>query len=208
MVPAPDSNGGSIVLDSILRRRSVSKLIEPGPTDAELDLILQAATSVPDHGTLRPWRFVVVSGDERERFGAALRAAGVEANPDLSEAARDKLAHKAFFAPTFVVLISSPKLGVVQRWEQEASAASAGYAMNLAAHLLGVGAMWKSASVRTGATLKALFGLGDDDLLMGWVCLGTPGGAVRERRNPPDLSVLAGRLADGEVVSWDPASRR
>ena len=208
MVSPPDSDDGSLVLDALLHRRSVSKLIEPGPTDAELDLILQAATSVPDHGTLRPWRFVVVSGDERARFGAALRAAGIEVNPDLSEAARDKLEHKAFFAPTFIVLISSPKPGAVQRWEQEASAASAGYAMNLAAHLLGVGAMWKSASVRAGTALANLFGLSNDDLLMGWVCLGTSGGTVRERRNPPDLAVLASRLANGKIVSWDPASRR
>ena len=64
-----------------------------------------------------------------------------------------KLHGKAFVAPTFVVIVSSPKAGNVARWEQEASAAAAGYAMALAAHLLGVGAIWKSAPMRTGRAL-------------------------------------------------------
>ncbi len=189
-------------LDAVLARRSVGTLGEPGPSDAQLELILRAATTVPDHGNLRPWRFVCVAGGEREHFGAALRAAGLEADPDLPEAARTKLHDKAFVAPTIVVLISSPKPGKVAAWEQEASAAAAGYAMTLAAHLLGVGAIWKSAPMRRGAELDELLGLVDPEQLMGWINLGTVAADPKERRRPAEVAEVAQRLEDGALHPW------
>ncbi len=197
-VPANETQA----LDAVLSRRSVGKFEEPGPTDDQLELILRAATTVPDHGNLRPWRFVCVSGGERERFGAALRAAGLEADPDLPEAARAKLHDKAFVAPALVVLISSPKPGNVAVWEQEASAAAAGYAMTLAAHLLGVGAIWKSAPMRRGADLDELLGLVDPEQLMGWVNLGTVAADPKERRRPAEVAEVAQRLEGGALRPW------
>jgi nitroreductase len=199
---SPEAIGRRAPLDDLLKRRSIKALAEPGPTDAQLDTILLAATTVPDHGNLRPWRFIVVSGDERPRFGDALVAAGIEGDPDLPEAARAKLHGKAFVAPTFVVIVSSPKPGNVARWEQEASAAAAGYAMALAAHLLGVGAIWKSAPMRTGTALAELLSLTDDEQLMGWVNLGTEAAPPRERDRSTDLADVASRLDGGEVRPW------
>lgn len=195
---------GSPSLEGLLERRSIKLLAEPGPTDAQLDKILLAATTVPDHGNLRPWRFVVVSGDERSRFGDALLAVGLDGDPDLPEAARAKLRDKAFVAPTFVVIVSSPKPGNVARWEQEASAAAAGYAMTLAAHLLGVGAIWKSAPMRTGRQLDELLSLTDNEQLMGWINLGTEAAAPRERHHPTELSDVATRLGGGKLHTWRP----
>ena len=101
----PEAADARAPLDELLTRRSIKSLAEPGPTDQQLDTILRAATTVPDHGSLRPWRFVVVSGDERSRFGDALVAAGLEADPELPDAARAKLHGKAFVAPTFVKML-------------------------------------------------------------------------------------------------------
>ena len=44
------------------------------PDDQALARILETATTVPDHGGLRPWRFAVVSGAGRDRLGDALVA--------------------------------------------------------------------------------------------------------------------------------------
>ena len=189
-------------LEGLLDRRSSKLLAEPGPTNAQLDTILLAATTVPDHGTLRPWRFVVVSGDERARFGDALLVAGLDSNPSLPEAARAKLRDKAFVAPTFIVIVSSPKPGNVAFWEQEASAAAAGYAMTLAAHLLGVGAIWKSAPMRTGRRLAELLSLTADEQLMGWVNLGTEAAPPRDRTRPTGFADVATRLEDGKLHPW------
>ncbi len=43
-------------------RYSSARLTEPAPSGEALALIKQAALQVPDHGHLRPWRFVVVHG--------------------------------------------------------------------------------------------------------------------------------------------------
>ena len=59
------------ILAFLATRRSVKpdKLLAPGPTATELDLILQTATRVPDHKKLAPWRFIVFEGAAREKIG-------------------------------------------------------------------------------------------------------------------------------------------
>ena len=52
-----------LALDQLLARRSVGPLQEPAPQGADLDLILDAGLRAPDHGRLKPWRFVVIRGD-------------------------------------------------------------------------------------------------------------------------------------------------
>lgn len=190
------------IIASVLARRSHKQLGDPGPSDAQLDTILSVATTVPDHGELQPWRFVVVQGEERDAFGAALEAAGVERNPGLDQAHRDKLRNKAFVAPAFVVIIFSPKPGKIDLWEQEASAASTGYAMALATHLVGLGAIWKSASVRTGSRLAQLFAMTESEALMGWVNVGTVAREPRAKREPVRLVDVASRLTKGHLVAW------
>ncbi|HMK11048.1 MAG TPA: nitroreductase family protein, partial [Acidimicrobiales bacterium] len=63
------------VLAAITLRRSTGRLSPPGPTREQLTTILDAAACAPDHGTLQPWRFVVLEGDAKEAFGAVLAAA-------------------------------------------------------------------------------------------------------------------------------------
>ena len=49
-------------MDYLLTRRSVSvqALVPPAPDEAQLEQILTAATRVPDHGKLCPWRILVL----------------------------------------------------------------------------------------------------------------------------------------------------
>ncbi len=159
------------------------------PSTEQLDAILWAATTVPDHGGLRPWRFVVVSGAARERFGAALVAGLVEQRGDaVPEAAVAKMRAKALAAPCTVVLVAVVDPGsTVAEWEQVASAACTGYAIVLAAGSLGLGAVWKSASVVGTRAVRETFELGANERLLGWVNLGDPG---RPRRRPPAPAAL------------------
>ena len=56
-------------IETLLNRNSHPRLVAPGPDEAELETILRAAMRAPDHGRLRPWRFVVIAGDRRELLG-------------------------------------------------------------------------------------------------------------------------------------------
>ncbi|HSC85653.1 MAG TPA: nitroreductase, partial [Polyangiaceae bacterium] len=181
-------------LNFLTGRSSALALTEPAPSDATLDQLLAAATAVPDHAGLRPFRFVIVQGEARERFGQALAAVAEEQEGTLSEFARNKLVQKAYFAPCLVALVSSPRVGVkVPTWEQEASAACTGFALVLAAEAVGLGAVWKSAPVHEGRALTELLGLAEQERFLGWVNLGTHGRPTRPRA-PEDLSRLVTRL--------------
>jgi nitroreductase len=194
------------VIATLLDRRSTAALVEPGPTPAQIDTILRAATTAPDHGRIRPWRFVVVTGEARQRFADALEDGGVTRDAEIPDTARAKLRSKAFVAPTLVAVVAAPRPHKVERWEQVASAACTGYAMVLAAHALGLGAMWKSVPFRTGPLLQQVLGMGDDDELLGWVLLGTPSDPGSTTGRPePDLTDLAFHLTpDGTLTPHAP----
>jgi nitroreductase len=161
-------------IDTILGRRSTTRLVEPAPTPTQLDVVLQAAATVPDHGALHPWRFVVVSGDARRTFADALVAAARGDGPPLDERIHAKVSSKAFVAPMCVAVIASPTDDhKVPEWEQVASASCTGYAMALAAHAIGLGAVWKSAPFVDAPALRACFGVTGSERLLGWVNLGT-----------------------------------
>src|SRR5450432_161100 len=58
-------------LQLLKTRRSVKpiELIEPAPSEAEIETLLGIASRVPDHGKLTPWRFIVFTGDARLAAG-------------------------------------------------------------------------------------------------------------------------------------------
>src|SRR4029077_6100321 len=56
-------------LELLVGRESAMKLSAPGPDQEALEKMFESALRAPDHGRLRPWRFVVVPEEKRERFG-------------------------------------------------------------------------------------------------------------------------------------------
>ena len=209
------------MLEHIIGRRSAPALTTPAPTDAQLALILRAAASVPDHGKLRPYRFVVIRGDARQRFGEALSAAAMSAGADDITIAKAR--RKPSFGPLLVAIIASPQPhATVPIWEQVASASLTGYAMELAAGTLGVGAVWKSGFHLDQPAVQRLLDLAPDEQLLGWINLGTlpprdtisakprddtPRPEPRVSELPPDplisVAELAHRLDTPDLVVCD-----
>lgn len=186
-VPSDLSPG---LLELVTSRRSATTLGDPGPTDAELAKMLAAAGTVPDHGQLRPYRFAVISGDGRLQFGAALAAGARERKPEMSDSALEGVAAKALRSPTIVAVISSPKPGKIEAWEQLVTAACAGYAIVLAAHAIGVGAVWKSVPFTRGKALAELFGMNETEEVLGWIHMGTKTKDAVAARAPLDLAAI------------------
>jgi len=198
--------GRAPLLATMVARRLSPAADGSAPDEAELATILGAATTVPDHGHLRPWRFVVVSGRARQGFSDALVAGlHLEKGEDLPGPVVEKMAGKAFAAPLQVMVVSSPvQPSNVPLWEQTASASCTGYAIVLAASALGFGAVWKSAPVVQSDPVRTLFGATADEQLLGWVNLGTPDQRpVRSARSRvDDLEGLVTVLPGG---SWQPS---
>jgi nitroreductase len=149
-------------------------LVEPAPDDTELESILSAAASAPDHGRLRPWRFVVIRSSGLDALGDAFAAAHAERDPDCGAFALDRTRRMPRRAPLIVAVISSPRPhGAVPEWEQVASAACVAYGVTLATHAAGYGSMWRTGWFGDAPKVRAHLGLAETERVMGWVYIGT-----------------------------------
>jgi len=168
------------IIDSLLSRTSLagSFMKEPAPDDAELKLILGAAQRAADHGRLRPWRFIVVRPAQYEAFYDRLAEAAtrVQGDPARYDMNRDKYRLTAR-APLLVVAAAKiDPAHKVAPIEQTFAAAGATQLVLNAAHALGYSAFLFSGAGVFDATFKATLGLGTDDHLIGFICLGTANG--------------------------------
>lgn len=165
----------------------------PGPSPAELDQILSAATRVPDHGKLTPWRFVVFEGAAREAFGERLASLFREANPgaidELVAFERDRFLR----APTVVAVISRA-LGnaKVPEWEQVLSAGAVCMTLLTATHALGYTGSWITEWYAYDERVRPLLGLAPHERVAGFVYLGTPRAELEDRPRP-ELSDIVTR---------------
>ena len=162
-------------LMQLLGRYSVGPkhLMEPGPSDDELTLMVAAALRAPDHGELLPWRFKIVRGAARQRMAELFAQAAREAGKDEAGAALDS--ERALKPPVTVAVVARIDLGHPQVPAHEQWAAVGGaLAMFLAAaHAMGyAGKMLSGAKVRDPAIAAAFCGPGES--LLGWIALGTP----------------------------------
>ena len=139
-----------------------------------MQLIFASAVHAPDHGRLRPWRFIVVRGAARERLGDLLAAHLERVQPGLSSETRERERLKAFRAPLVVVVAAhcnpAVKIPVI---EQTLSAGTAAHAMMLAAYTLGFNAKWKTGGAAYDEVVKQALGLEATDAIVGFLYLGT-----------------------------------
>ena len=164
-------------IDLLLTRRSARTLSEPGPDGAALELILASAARAPDHGRLRPWRFVVIRGAARERFGALLAAQLQRVRPDSSAETLQRESHKALRAPLIVVVAGRcNEAAKIPAVEQLLSAGAAAHAMMLCAVALGFNAMWKTGGAAYDAEVKSGLGLSPSDAIVGFLYFGSEHG--------------------------------
>src|SRR4051812_24829474 len=146
-------------LELLHTRQSAAKLQEPGPDDMELADIFRSAVSAPDHGRLRPWRFVVIREEARERFGEVMAAALKARRPDTPPEMLNRERAKPLRAPLIVVVAARVQPGKIPEIEQVMAVGAAAQNIMLAAHALGFGAMWRTGDLAYDATVKTSLGL-------------------------------------------------
>jgi nitroreductase len=165
-------------IDALLKRRSAKTLIEPAPDDGALELMFRSAVRAPDHGRLRPWRFIVIRGAGRERLGELLAEQLRRAQPSATSEALQREKQKAMRAPLIVVVAAvcnpSVKVPVI---EQVLSAGAAAQNIMLAAYALGFNAMWKTGAPAYDESVKAALGLEQKDAIVGFLYVGSEAAA-------------------------------
>jgi nitroreductase len=161
-------------IDALLQRRSAKALTAPAPDEGALELIFASAAAAPDHGRLRPWRFIVIQRDSLGRFGDLLAGHLRRQHPTSSEETLARERQKAFRAPMIVVVAAVCAQNVkIPPLEQILSAGAAAQNIMLAAHALGFNSMWKTGGPAYDEQVKAALGLQAEHAIVGFMYLGT-----------------------------------
>ena len=178
-------------LEALQTRESAAMLGEPAPDADQLAAMLKAAAHAPDHGLMRPWRFLVVRGEARARLGDAMATAAHARDPSMVAEALERERAKPLRAPLVVVVAAKPReRRGVPDIEQLLAAAAAAQNIMLAAYALGLGAMWRTGDAAYDLHVKAALGLEPGDAIVGFLYLGTPvpRPGVPPRPRPPSLA--------------------
>ena len=170
--------------------------------------MIEAAAAAPDHGRLRPSRFIALRGEAKAAFGEVLERAyfrrceqtGTEPVTEVAAKERSKLgrAPLVLVAATIQPAEGSREADSRIPWEERVmSTAAAVQNVLLAATSLGYGSMWRTGDTAKDPVVKEALGLATGDEIVGFVYLGT--------RSPETLSLAPNEPnADGLLVDWRP----
>jgi len=170
----------------VLRTRySASKLGEPAPSVEAVEAMLEAAARAPDHGRLRPWRLILIEGETRRALSELLAESLARRNPLAGEPVLTREREKALRAPLIIAVATrfdrSAKIPVV---EQIVSAGCAAHGLMLAAFAQGLGAFWRTGEAAYDEAVKSALGIGAEDLIIGFIYVGTNTGTSPSRPRP------------------------
>ena len=170
----------------ILTRHSVSpkRLLAPGPDDAQLAAMLEAAGAAPDHELLQPWRFVRIPLGARGALAELFARALLARDPQAHEQDLQRARAKAFRAPELLLAIArlEPEHPDVPARERYVSLGCALMNLLLAAHALGFGAMITGGKALLWDEFARAFALAEGEEAVCFVSIGTPGPARRRAR--------------------------
>ncbi len=166
----------------IISRRSNSQLIEPYPSKDEMKLVYQAAFRAPDHAWLRPWRFIEITGEGRNKLGRAFLSASKKID-DVDEEKEKKILALPMRSPMIIVVVAEiihkPN---VPRIEQIQSTAASTQNILLALHDLGYGAYWRTGkySTENNKYISDELLLNKSSEVLGYLYVGTPSKEPKE----------------------------
>lgn len=174
-------------LDLVVNRRSASRLSEPAPAGEALENIIRAGMRAPDHGTLQPWRFIVIENEGRERFSQLLEKAARD--DDMEPKKIEKAKQSPFRAPMIITVVAHcEEHHKVPRWEQVVSAGCAVMAMQMAAVAQGFNGIWRSGAWTEHQAVREAFNCREQDAIVGFLYLGTPQLKSSTTLVPPDTA--------------------
>ena len=163
-------------LNLLTTRRSSKKLTAPAPNAEQLEQMLQAATQVPDHGNMRPYRFTVIQSEAGlQRFRELLGKTVTELN--FGDDAMKKAERVGNMAPMIIGVTFAPNREVAKpkpEWEQMLTAGCAAYALQLAASAQGFDNVWITGMWVNSPLLRAAFECADKDKIIGLMMIGSP----------------------------------
>lgn len=188
----PDTPSPCDVMDHLARRYSVGPkyLALPAPSETELLRACRVALRAPDHGGLRPFRFVAISAEQRERLGE-LFAADAQ-HRGRSEVEVEQARSRAHNGPGLVALIGriQPEVDDVPELEQWLAVGAGLMNFLNALHLMGYGAKVLSGlSVQAPQVQSAFCAPGEQ--LLSWIVVGTPTRSTHPKHEDNETEIFS-----------------
>ena len=175
-------------LAALLSRRSVkpAMLGEPGPSEGEIELMLRAASRVPDHKKLVPWRFILFQGEARRRFGEELARICAAEEKEPPGDFRLQMERERFLRAPLVIAAVSRVVpnAAAPEWEQVLSAGAACQNLLIAATALGYGTTWITEWYGYSDGVRKALGLGSNERLAGFIYVGNAREKPEDRERP------------------------
>lgn len=172
--------------DFLMNRRSrpAKTLGQPGPTRDQILSLLAAATRVPDHGKLEPWRFVVLETAAMTRIAGLAAERARERGLDDEQTAKGRRQYDE--GVTAVVVIASPRsVEKVPAVEQTLSAGALCLGLLNAAEAAGWGANWLTGwPAHDPAFTARAFGTQPGEFVAGIIHIGTETATLPDRPRP------------------------
>lgn len=169
----------------IFQRQSISK-VKPDPIERHvIERMLSAAVQAPNHHRVRPWRFIVLQGEARNRLGEVMAHSKKLEAPDTPEAVLDIERAKPLRAPVVIAVgVDAPVERKVIEIENVCATAAAVENLLLAGQALGLGCMWRTGPAAYDPAIKAYLGLMPDQHLIGFIYIGYPQGERQASERP------------------------
>ena len=184
----------SPIIDFLLTRNSapIPELKEPAPSDADIAIMIAAASRVPDHGRLEPWRFILYRGEARVEIGRKLAALAEQREGPLPENRHNQELARFSRAPLVIGVVSVPRENPkIPQWEMFLSGAMAAMNLMIAANVLGYGTNMISNWYSDVAEGRAILGLSPQERVIGFVHIGSYTGPAPERPRPDPAKLYA-----------------
>lgn len=173
-IPEADTASDHPLLDVMLSRQSMGVLREPAPTQQELDLILDVALRAPDHGRMRPWRFVLIRGEARKTYADFLVEAVKKREGNVPDGALQKI-RRILDIPLIIAVgakVKTEERGIPEI-EQLLSTGAAAMNMLNAIHAMGYGAKWVTGGNAYDRNVNEALGFTWPDRIVGFLYVGT-----------------------------------
>ena len=183
-------------IETLKARRSIREFNGREIARAEVETMLDAAVTAPNHRLTQPWRFYVLGPEARRAYGLALgaRKAKKLEDPAAAEAVMRKVADEHAALPLMIVVAVTQDASADIREEDFAAGMMAVQNLSLAAVSLGLGTHIKTGAIMADPAARAATGVADGERIIAVVNVGEP--AVV----PPGKE----RRAAASVTTWLP----
>tara|TARA_B100000214_G_scaffold363495_1_gene329061 strand:+ start:329 stop:883 length:555 start_codon:yes stop_codon:yes gene_type:complete len=174
-------------LKAIQTRNSVAHLAEPAPSSEEMEEVYKCALRAPDHAWQRPWKFIEITGDARNKLGNSFVEASIASGEEMTDELKEKLEKAPFRAPMVIVLTADikehPK---VPKIEQIISLGASAQNILLALHDIGYSAIWRTGKMAFNPYITNALELPPNYEVIGYLYVGTPSGNIKSL---PELDI-------------------